>query len=193
MCNCTKKITTSSPPVIANPRQRSERSVVSRQSLLRPGMPRNVSPATPATPAPPAPPETPLIADTSVWGPPLWKVLHTAAQCRGVKTRYSLWVKLFKELRTGLPCPDCSAHYNAWLNAYPIRVSLVPNGGVDIGKWLLNLHNDVNRRTGKPTWTLMQVSTSYSTNIADAKEIAETLQGKIGDRAYTTLLALLNS
>jgi len=190
MCNCTKKITTSSPPANASPLPKSVRPVLLRQSFMRPGILRNISPTIPASPAPP---ENPLIADTSVWGPPLWKVLHTAAHCRGVKTRYPLWVKLFNELRTGLPCPDCSAHYNAWLNAYPIRVSLVPNGGVDIGKWLLNLHNDVNRRTGKPTWTLMQVSTSYSTNIDDAKEIAKTLQGKIGDKAYTTLLALLNS
>ena len=191
MCNCTKKVAVTSPPVIASPRTTTVRKVVGRQSAMRPGILQNATPEPPAPPAIPEPP--PLDADTSVWGPPLWKALHTAAQCKGVKTRYSLWVKLFKELRTGLPCPDCSAHYNAWINAYPVRLSLVPNGGIDIGKWLLNLHNDVNRRTGKPTWTLMQVSTSYSTNIADAKEIAKTLQGKIGERAYYTLLALLNS
>ena len=189
MCNCTRKVVASPPPAVFRPaitRPVPSRPNIVRQVILRPGA--IVQPVFRAPPIPTIP-----TLDTSVWGPALWKTLHIAGQCRGVKSRQALWVKLFKELRTGLPCPDCSAHYNAWLNAHPIRLSLVPNGGIDIGKWLLNLHNDVNRRTGKPTWTLMQVSTSYSTNIADAKEIAQTLQGKIGDQAYYTLLALLQS
>lgn len=189
MCNCTKKVAAPPPPVVVRSaiiRPASSRAFIVRQTVLRSG-----ATTQPAAQPPPLP--TLPTLDTSVWGPPLWKTMHIAAQCTGVKSRQTLWVKLFKELRTGLPCPDCSAHYNAWLNTHPVRLSLVPNGGVDMGKWLLSLHNDINRRNGKPLWTLMQVSTGYSTNIEDAKEAAHTLQGKIGDRAYLALMALLNS
>jgi hypothetical protein len=39
----------------------------------------------------------------------------------------------------------------------------------------------------------MQVSTTYSINVDDAKEVAKSLQGKIGGHAYSALLTLLNS
>lgn len=190
MCNCTKKVAAPPPPPVVRSavvRPASSRAFIVRQNIMRPG-----ATLQPVARAPPPLPTLPTL-DTSVWGPMLWKAMHIAGQCKGVRSRQTLWVKLFKELRTGIPCPDCSAHYNAWLNTHPVRISLVPNGGVDIGKWLLGLHNDVNRRNGKPLWTLMQVSTGYSTNIEDAKEAAQTLQGKIGDRAYLALIALLNS
>lgn len=74
-----------------------------------------------------------------------------------------------------------------------MRVSLLPNTGVDHGKWFLDLHNDVNRRTGKPVWTLAQVAAAYTGDLAVAREAAQSLQGKLGDRAFFALMALLNS
>jgi hypothetical protein len=140
-------------------------------------------------------PRAPLLAtvDATIWGPPLWKALHTAGQNKQLKTRQPLWANLMKNLRTGIPCPDCSAHFNAWMSAHPIRASLIPNIGVDHSKWILDLHNDVNRRTGKPVWTLAQVAAEYNGDLAVAREAAQTLQGILGDKAFFALMALLNS
>lgn len=74
-----------------------------------------------------------------------------------------------------------------------MRASLLPNIGVDHSKWLLDLHNDVNRRTGKSVWTLAQVGAEYNGDLAVAREAAQTLQGILGDKAFFALMALLNS
>ena len=145
-------------------------------------------------PIPKAPPRAPLATvDATIWGPALWKVLHTAAQNRQLKSRQALWANLMKALRTGIPCPDCSAHFNSWMNSHPMRTTLLPNIGIDHSKWFLDLHNDVNRRTGKPAWTLAQVAAAYNGDLAVAREAAQSLQGKLGDKAYFALMALLNS
>jgi hypothetical protein len=63
-----------------------------------------------------------------------------------------------------------------------------------MGKWINDLHNDVNRRTGKPTWS---VGDSLRVNGRDqleaAKAAAADLQGKISDKAFSTLISLLNA
>ena len=150
--------------------------------------------APPHVPAasPPTPPELPVL-DTSLWGPPLWIVLHTAGQCIKLKSRQGLWANFMNALRTGIPCPDCSAHYNAWIKSHPLRVSMLPNVMIDFSRWILDLHNDVNRRTGKPAWTIQEVASTYSNDISVAREAAKTLQGMLDDRSYYAMMALLNS
>ena len=185
MCNCTKMVvqatrsfaltTPSAAPAPAPPPPPSTRAITLR-----------------STPPPPPPPSLPVL-DTSIWGPPLWNVLHCTAQYGQSRTRQSLWFTLLNALRTGIPCPDCSAHYNAWLNTHPLRSSLVPGTFFEVNKWILDLHNDVNRRTGKPTWNVSQVAQTYSNRIDSARESARFLQDKIGPGAYSAMLALLNS
>jgi hypothetical protein len=66
-------------------------------------------------------------------------------------------------MRTALPCDECSAHYNTWINAHP--VALPPSGlelQVAISTWILDLHNDVNVRKNVPTWTIEQVTATYT-------------------------------
>jgi hypothetical protein len=131
--------------------------------------------------------------DTSIWGPPLWTILHIAAQYGPVRGGQANWMSLLKALRTGIPCPDCAGHYNSWINSHPLRASLIPGQSFDIGKWILDLHNDVNKRTGKPTWSMAQVVSTYSNRIAAAKESAAFLQGKIGHQAFHAIMTLLNT
>jgi len=166
---------------------------------------QNTAPSTPVASASPMrtmaprtlvaqPPISTLpVLDTSEWGPPLWNVLHIAAQYGPVRAGQANWMNLIKALRTGLPCPDCSAHYNRWLNTHPLRASLIPGLSFDIGKWILDLHNDVNVRTGKPTWNMAQVAAAYSNRVATARESAAFLQGKIGNQAFHAIMTLLNS
>jgi hypothetical protein len=133
--------------------------------------------------------------DTSIWGPPLWKVLHIAAQATITKGRQSQWKLILNTLLKGLPCPDCTAHYIAWYRAHPLGFSLFPNrNSRQVATWLLDLHNNVNQRTGRPVWTAAQLDAAYGGDqIQDAKDTLATLQGIIGKNTWVALHTLLNS
>lgn len=146
------------------------------------------APAAPVVPPPPPPPgmtttqtvmrrvrgrnirvvETvPVVVDTAIWGPPMWRFLHGAAAAAGAGAHRDAWVALLTALRTSLPCPDCHAHYNAWWAAHPYTGV---SGEAAVGDWLLALHNNVNERRGVPVWTAEQLVTGYPTE--GAKEAA---------------------
>jgi len=125
----------------------------------------------------------------------MWKVLHIAAQATITKGRQTQWKLILNTLLTGLPCPDCTAHYTAWYRAHPFGITLFPKrNSRQIVTWLLDLHNDVNQRTGRPVWNAAQLDAAYSGNLLqDAKETLATLQGVVGQNTWTALNTLLNS
>jgi hypothetical protein len=142
-------------------------------------------------------PEVPSLptVDTSVWGAALWQVLHTASVATRGRQHIQPWRNLINALKTGLPCPDCSAHYNAWVSGHGIRFSSSRDGiRLPIVRWVLDLHNDVNRRTGSPfgSWSVGQVMAAYQ-NLAEAQATLASLQGVIGPQAYEAAMALLRS
>ena len=76
-------------------------------------------------------------------------------------------------MKSALPCPECSAHYNAWVSANPIDLPI--SGAplqVALSSWLLALHNDVNVRNGKVVWTLEQVAAAYTNKAAGRPAVA---------------------
>ena len=151
----------------------------------------------PTEPIEPTEPVYPPIAlatvDTSVWGAPLWRVLHTASVFTKGRSHIGHWRKLLAALTAGLPCPECSSHYNSWYSRTPLRFNILGNGtqGVIIN-WVLALHNDVNRRAGRAQWSADQVRSTYR-DLGAAKAALEGLQGIIGDGAYRAAAALLAS
>jgi hypothetical protein len=93
--------------------------------------------------------------------------LHTAAQFTTSVHQRKEWKRLLNDMKSALPCPECSAHYNAWISVNP--VSLPASGAhlqVALSSWLLALHNDVNVRNGKVVWTLEQVAAAYTDKAA---------------------------
>jgi hypothetical protein len=134
--------------------------------------------------------------DTSVWGPQLWKALHVAANSSTAGSNIQWWGTLLNELQRGIPCPDCRAHYSAWYRSHPLRSSsIIPiRKNASVGQWINDLHNDVNRRMGKPTWSAGDSARANgSDQLAAAKTAAAYLQGKISDKAFSTLNSLLNA
>ncbi len=135
---------------------------------------------------PPAPTTTRTglaIVDTSIWGAPLWRVLHTVAVLPAAPLE---WIA---GLRSSLPCPDCDAHYNAWCDARPPPSS-------EPAQWLLELHNNVNARRGVPTWSLEELTAQYAAtpeSVAAARSALLTLAGIIGSAAYNELNAALDT
>ena len=148
--------------------------------------------------------------DTSVWGPSLWKALHIASV---FSQNLPLWRELTDALVNDLPCPDCRAHFHGWLRAHSLQ-SPAPAGGSrlmpvkrlmmrfqkpssppDIFRWVLDLHNNVNTRTGRAVWAEQQVRDSYggdrSARIAEGRKALESLRGVIGSRAFDLLMRIL--
>jgi hypothetical protein len=112
-----------------------------------------------------------------VWGAKLWRVLHTVGERNPAALE-----TITAALATSLPCPDCDQHYNAWYVAHP-------PAGVAASKWYLDLHNNVNQRTGKTLWTAEQVTAEYATeeSLTAAREALTGLAGIIGSSAHTAL------
>jgi len=132
--------------------------------------------------------------DTSVWGAPLWKILHIAASKSGNRNSIPYWKAVLEAMTSGLPCPDCSAHYNAWYRSHPLRFGLMPNMHQGaIARWVLDIHNDVNRRTGKAVWNIHQLAAYGGESIMTAKALADSLNGVIGPRLSGALSALLRA
>jgi len=70
-------------------------------------------------------------------------------------------------MKTALPCPECSAHYTAWVSANPVSLPVSgPALQIAISSWLLALHNDINARNGKAVWTIEQVAAAYTDKAA---------------------------
>ena len=73
----------------------------------------------------------------AIWGPPLWRKLHSTA-ATGRLDEYSL-----RKIIQRIPCPVCKAHALQFLAAHPLGEPF---------QWTLDLHNAVNRRNNKPEW-----------------------------------------
>lgn len=130
---------------------------------------------------PPAPTPAPVdvglpIVDPVLWGPHIWRFLHIAAALPPSRHRgREPWRAVLGALRTSLPCPECTGHYQAWHREHPFRSLLGGNATRRAAmRWILELHNDVNRRRGVAVWTAAQVEASVAgTTAADARVALE--------------------
>ena len=86
----------------------------------------------------------------SVWGPPLWKVLHGIGYmtAKGLPSlhkdseRECIW--LVTHMEYIIPCRECIAHFFAYK-----QKNHIPKVYTNIGEWLCGLHNSVNEKLGK--------------------------------------------
>jgi hypothetical protein len=164
MCNCGKKraavaaVVGGPPRAVPAPVVRAVPApVVNRSGILR-----RSAPAPVVRQAPPPPPELPIV-DPVIWGPHLWRFLHIAAE--GTVTRANrrrFWDALLGAMRTGLPCPECTEHYTAWLAGHPFVVDRRVGLTVAARDWVRGLHNAVNVRRGVPEWSAAEVTAAYA-------------------------------
>ena len=189
MCSCNKARRVAPGP---GPGPGPSPAVAGPKQQLRPA-PRAV-----VTVAPVIPDISIPTVDTSVWGAALWRILHTATVATRSRAQIVLWRNVIDALKTGLPCPECSAHYNAWVSHHGLRFSLIGDGiRGPVVRWFLELHNYVNRRNDVAggTWTAKQVMETYggAARVAEATATLESLRGIIGDGAWNAIAALLKS
>lgn len=142
-------------------------------------VPTRLAEAPKAAPAEPVDVGLPIV-DPVLWGPHVWRFLHVTAALPVARSRgREQWRALLTALRVALPCPECTGHYQAWHRAHPFRVMM---GGMAVRRaaaaWVLDLHNDVNRRRGVPIWTRAQVEAAVAgVSVADARAALEAAIG----------------
>lgn len=93
-----------------------------------------------------------------VWGRGLWAFLHSVSYAKETRAKLDALHDLLTSLRRLLPCAVCRAHYARFVDARGL-----PEADA-IDTWLVDLHNDVNRRAGKPTYTYAQARERWLTH-----------------------------
>lgn len=116
----------------------------------------------------------------NIWGPPLWNTLHMITfnfPEQPTDLERSQYRDFFFSLRYVLPCENCRQHYaKAVEKTYPIDSALQNRD--TLTRWLVDLHNVVNKRLGKPI-------VSYES----VKQKFEEMQGKCAEKCAPTSCA----
>jgi hypothetical protein len=84
-----------------------------------------------------------------IWGPHGWKFMHFVAlgyPDTPTDQDKSSYQRFFESLQDVLPCQSCANHYQETLRKYPIDLS----NRESLLQWTFTIHNEVNRKTGKP-------------------------------------------
>lgn len=108
--------------------------------------------------------------DPLIWGKGFWESIHYAAVDYAVADKAG-FEAYFASLKFTLPCENCRAHYTNFWNTYSILPYLEQDE--KLREWTLLLHNTVNLRLGKPTWTLAQFNAKYDVREDDEDEEKE--------------------
>ena len=100
------------------------------------------------------------------WGPSGWKFLHSITFQYPMKPTIddkAHYKEFFNSLKYTLPCQKCAYHYSKHIRKYPIDSAL--KSREDLVKWLINVHNEVNKSLGKREYSYQEVFDIYRDEI----------------------------
>lgn len=98
------------------------------------------------------------------WGSAYWKTSHYITFAYPDMPTYEdkIVVKsYFDNLRYLLPCENCRGHYTQYISTYPLSEDILASR-YKLIKWLIDLHNSVNKRTDEKEYSLEEVVAMYS-------------------------------
>lgn len=101
---------------------------------------------------------------TSFWGPSAWKFLHAvtfAYPDEPTPEHKKAALELFSSLKYMLPCGECCSHYCQGFEKNRIETHLESRDS--LSRWLVNFHNHVNERLGKPIVSYEEIAKEYNT------------------------------
>lgn len=113
---------------------------------------------------------------TKQWGPSMWKTLHSITfgypdkPAQACKTAYQ---DFFMSLKTVMPCSSCRSHYRKIIDAPKCKLSKrVFRDRTTLTRWLVRLHNTVNRKVKKPCLSYKKVSEQYDAWLVKKRNFA---------------------
>jgi len=107
------------------------------------------------------------------WGPRLWRMFHLLAEVSDRRDMFMLWASAMRLTAATMPCEACRNHLSTYLKSHMFvrfgRKEVVTGELVKARARidLLNVHNDVNARLGKPVFTVEELA-AYSVSRGEA-------------------------
>jgi hypothetical protein len=103
------------------------------------------------------------------WGPCMWKTLHYIAL--GYPDNPSVidqtnYAEFFMSLYKVIPCITCAKHYQDMVQQNSVVSHLQDNKS--LFRWTVDIHNLVNQRLGKKTWTVDEAFKHYTSTSASS-------------------------
>lgn len=88
---------------------------------------------------------------TSVWGPPMWHILHTLSfnyPVKPTKEQKKYYFDFYNNLQNILPCKYCRENIVKNMQKLPLNSKILKNRET-LSKWVYELHEIVNNMLGK--------------------------------------------
>ena len=98
-----------------------------------------------------------------IWGPSGWLFLHTITFNYPINPTQDQKIKhkeLFENLKYTLPCARCAQHYSNNFKKYSLDEALQTRD--KLINWLIDIHNEVNKKNGKRIYSYDEVKKIYS-------------------------------
>ncbi len=99
----------------------------------------------------------------SVWGPCVWILFHTLA-FKIVPSEFSSkktdLINYIQRICSNLPCPECTQHAMEYMKQNLRRIDAITTKE-HLQEFLVDFHNAVNVRKGKPVFTYKQAEDKY--------------------------------
>lgn len=105
-------------------------------------------------------PPAKYLLDLRRWGPAAWNFAQAVAFTMPVHPtleEQETYARFFHYFGKVLPCPSCRIHWSEHQKKHPIDLK----GPVELGTWLSNIHNTVNKVNDKPQMDIDDVKMMY--------------------------------
>ena len=119
------------------------------------------------------------------WADNIWTSIHFIAlsypQMVNIE-RQDATMNMLKGLFTNLPCPSCAYHALSYLEEHVPDLSRRES----FLQWTIDLHNNVNKRTGKRSdWTIQEFINNFTYNyMSDGSELSRADKKRREDHKY---------
>ena len=130
--------------------------------------------------------------DPTVWGPKLWFALHTMTfnypenPTEIDKRNYH---DFFINLKNVIPCAKCSQHYGEHLKNNPLSPNL--DSKELLVKWLIDLHNDVNKSLNKRLYSYDEVIKLYQDHYRNSNSEKEIKNNNWTYKKYISIMFVI--
>jgi len=100
----------------------------------------------------------------SIWGESFWNVIHYITMAypdNPTEDDKQNVLAFIQSLQNVLPCEKCRNHFKSNLISYPLSNDVL-SSRYNFIKWAVMVHNEVNRRTGKPEMSVENAIDLYT-------------------------------
>ena len=128
----------------------------------------------------------------SVWGPCVWILFHTLAH-KVVSEEFNNLkadiIQYIQRICANLPCPECTQHAMEYMKQNSRRINSITTKE-HLQTFLIDFHNSVNVRKGKPTFTYQQAEDKY--RLAKTSQVFQYFFQIYGERSNGNLKMFTN-